>query len=1514
MKQLYLSVVATLLSLSSFAMPTPPSAITGTLAICDGGSGSLSSSPSGGTWTTDNPMVVAISSTTGVIAGVTAGTANVTYTDGTGSVTAVVTVNVAPWAITGASQLCVGSYTTLSNAVVPGTWTSSDITVASVDPATGVVGGHAPGMATISYTLGTGCSRTEIVTVNPLPPAITGTTTVCVGGTTSLASSVSGMWLSSDPSIATVDFSTGVATGITAGTAMISYALPTGCATSTPLTVVGSSVSPISGVAAVCPGGTATLTDATPGGTWSTSNPSIGIISAGGVFTGAAAGTVNILYTLSGGCGSVAVATVYPTPAAFNVTGGGTYCAGGSGVNVGLSGSQTGVTYQLYNGATAMGSSLAGTGSPISFGLQTSVGTYSVMASSSITSCSASMLGTQTVSTGLAPGAISGPSSVCVGSTITLNNSLLGGSWSTGSSSAAVDPAIGAITGLTPGTAMITYSAGTCGDVYTTIFVNPLPAAITGAAVVCAGSATATLSNTTPGGTWTSNNTSIAVIGSLSGILSGSVAGMATISYTLPTGCTSIAVATVNTMPSISGMATGVCSGSSVTLYEFGGPGTWSSSSTAIATVSSAGIVSGLSAGTVTITLTNACGIATYNLSIGGASTFDLSVTDLVNYTTATSWGYIYVTNTQCGSVSPVLTTHLSPKYTLLWSYPAATTISGNTITWNLGAISSTSAVIMVGLAPSGFISSGDTVHTDFQVDPVSGDLNTSNNYLATVRTVTGSFDPNQVTVSPEGFILPCQELTYTVQFENDGNDTAHNIYVLDTLSTNLDPASIIAVSSTDPMNMTVYSSGGYNIAKFDFPGINLPDSSHHGEANGEFVFKIKALTGLSDGATINNRVGIYFDANPPVMTNQVTNTIGIAPITGPGSVCRTATISLSNATAGGTWTSVNGRTMVSAGIVTGIASGLDTIRYTTSNSCATRVATATVSVNTVPSVAPIAGTMGMCVGATTTMTNATPGGSWTSSNSFAAPVGVSDGIVYGATPSVVLISYTLSNACGDSVVTSPLIVDPAPFAGTITGLSLVCEAATITLSNTTPGGAWTSSNTAMAVVGSAGDVSGISGGTVTISYSVSNACSTAVATYPVYVNPLADAGTISGASAVCVGLATPLAPSVSGGTWSSVGSPISVSSTGVVSGLAVGSANVYYTVTNVCSSDMAVFPIVVESLPSAGAIVVPGDVCPGHSMPLSDSVAGGVWSGGSATIASISGAGVVMAVASGTTIVSYSLTNSCGTALATAVVTVSAVPTVGTITGATMICSGESATLANTAGGGVWSGGTPGIAFVTSAGVVTALAAGTTSVSYAVSNSCGTAVATTTVAVNNTYTPLIIITANPGTVIAAGQTVTLSALVSGGGPAPDYQWMKNGVPITGQTASTFVSNTLAENDSITCRVTGTGSCGKVSFNSVIMHVVSGVVNVAANTGISVYPNPSRGILTISGSVGDRDETVSVVVTNMLGQIVYTGEVGAKNGNISTQVQLRDDLANGTYLLNIRSTGVSSQAHFVLDK
>src|SRR5204863_7539671 len=77
------------------------------------------------------------------------------------------------------------------------------------------------------------------------------------------------------------------------------------------------------------------------------------------------------------------------------------------GVAVGLANSQTGVSDLLLTNGVYKGTTVAGTGSAISFGNQTATATYSVLGSNVTTSCTALMSTTASVSLLPLPGSVS---------------------------------------------------------------------------------------------------------------------------------------------------------------------------------------------------------------------------------------------------------------------------------------------------------------------------------------------------------------------------------------------------------------------------------------------------------------------------------------------------------------------------------------------------------------------------------------------------------------------------------------------------------------------------------------------------------------------------------------------------------------------------------------------------------------------------------------------------------------------------------------------------------------------------------------------------------------------------------------------------------------------------------------------------------------------------------------------------------------------------------------------------
>lgn len=238
----------------------------------------------------------------------------------------------------------------------------------------------------------------------------------------------------------------------------------------------------------------------------------------------------------------------------------------------------------------------------------------------------------------------------------------------------------------------------------------------------------------------------------------------------------------------------------------------------------------------------------------------------------------IIASNTYCNSTNGVLTIHMSPKYNYGGASPTPTSTSGNTITWNLNGISSVLSSPHVNVTfnvPGAWLIPGDTVNSDYELTPVLTDLNPLNNSCTRCDTVRVSFDPNEMSVSPSGIIAAGTQLQYNILFENTGNDTAFNVYVMDTLSDNVDMSSFRIVAASAVMNTSMITDGGYNVVRFDFPDINLPDSSHHNQCDGSLIFNVNAKNGLSYGTSIFNHAGIFFDDNAVVMTNTVEDIIG---------------------------------------------------------------------------------------------------------------------------------------------------------------------------------------------------------------------------------------------------------------------------------------------------------------------------------------------------------------------------------------------------------------------------------------------------------------------------------------------------------------------------------------------------------------------------------------------------------------------------------------------------------------
>ncbi len=214
-------------------------------------------------------------------------------------------------------------------------------------------------------------------------------------------------------------------------------------------------------------------------------------------------------------------------------------------------------------------------------------------------------------------------------------------------------------------------------------------------------------------------------------------------------------------------------------------------------------------------------------------------------------------------------------------SSPAGTHNGANrTVTFSFtGLLPSQSASHRVILNTYQSVPLGTAITNTLAVLPFNNDATPANNNVTATDSVRGSYDPNDKTVTPgfgpEGYVLPDQELTYRIRFQNTGTDTAFSVYLLDTLDANLDINSIQMLGASHAYHMYI---GDQREVRWQFDNILLPDSNVNEPLSHGFVmFKISPVPNLPDFTAIPNFADIYFDFNAPVRTNTSLTTINRA-------------------------------------------------------------------------------------------------------------------------------------------------------------------------------------------------------------------------------------------------------------------------------------------------------------------------------------------------------------------------------------------------------------------------------------------------------------------------------------------------------------------------------------------------------------------------------------------------------------------------------------------------------------
>ena len=1139
----------------------------------------------------------------------------------------------------------------------------------------------------------------------------------------------------------------------------------------------------------LCSGETTLLTAS--GGTgapynWYTSNTSTPAFHTGSTYTTPALSS-NTTYYVSSGSGMcesprtpvpVVVTSGGGTP--FSVTGGGTICTSGSPLNIGLNGSQAGISYQLYFNGAPEGVPINGTGTSFSFGTFSNAGTYTVVAGGSGGTCSTNMTGSATITvlpTPATPG-FSTNSPVCAGGVLQMNGPTLAGTgyfWSgpNGFTSSVEDPQVAPVTAAASGTYSLYVVSGSCTSATATqtVTVNPLPVApnFTVNSPLCAG---ATLNFTGP------------------------AVGGATYAWSGPNGFTS---AVQN--PSITGTTT--ANTGTYTLNVTVNGCTSANASQAV-TVNAAPVIA-----LGTVTDPTGCGSTNGSIQITGSGS-----------------GTVNWTGTASGSATSVTLPHSIPNlgagsYSI--TYVSAAGCTSNVLTQNLASPATPATPDFTTNSP---LCAGATLNLD---GPAIGGAtyvwSGPNGFTASVEdpSVTNATAAATGTYSLYVVVSGCTSATATQSV------TVNAVPATPSFTVNSPVCEGTTLNFTGPaVTGATYAwtgPGGFTSA-VQSPTITGSTTAHSG------TYSLTVTVNGCGSAAATQTVTV--NSTPVIALGTVTQPSGCGTSNGSIQVTGTGSGSLGwTGTATGIAPSV---TLPHS--IPNLGAGNYSIAYVSAAGCTSNVLTQTLVNPATPATPTFTSNSPVCAGATLNLdaapvTNATY--VWSGPNGFTASVEDPQISSVTAAASGTYSLYVVVSGCTSATATQSVTVNAVPATPTFTVNSPVCEGTTLNFTGpavtgatyawTGPGG-FTSAAQSPTITGSTTAHSGTYSLTVTV-----NGCGSAAATQTVTVNPTPAIalGTVTnptgcGQSTGSIQITGTGAGGI-GWTGGATGVQPGVTLPYTINNLPAGNYSIGFLSAAGCSSNVVVTVLTPPATPAAPAFTNNGPLCAGGNLQLTATPVTGatyVWSGPNGFSANTANPTInpATAAASG----SYSLyvvVNNCTSATTTQTVIVNPLPATPTFGSNAPVCSGSTLSLDGPTVAGAtyaWTGPNGFSANTEDASIPSATAAATGTYSLTVTvNGCTSAPATQTLTVYDVPpAPTVTASNNP---VCTGADVLMTAGLPG---ATGYLWTGPGG---------FTSN------SQTVLITAATAANAGTYN--VYAVLGTCTSATATLQLNVIPGPA---------------------------------------------------------------------------
>jgi hypothetical protein len=321
-----------------------------------------------------------------------------------------------------------------------------------------------------------------------------------------------------------------------------------------------------------------------------------------------------------------------------------------------------------------------------------------------------------------------------------------------------------------------------------------------------------------------------------------------------------------------------------------------------------------------------------------------------------------------------------------------------------------------------------------------------------------------------------------------------------------------------------------------------------------------------------------------------------------------------------------------------------------------------------------------------------------------------------------------------------------------------------------------------------------------------------------------------------------------------------------------------------------------VISAPVVSAITGPNITCVGGNLTLRDSVRGGQWIVNDTLVATVRPPARIVGVGAGTATVFYVVSNVCGADTASLPITV-VLNTTGPITGPASVCAGDTVDFTDITTGGLWRTRPPfgfGGATGTIDSVTGVFIAGTTPgmvyINYGTipGPGCGSI---DSIMIDSM--PVVSPITGPSTV-NSGLFITLTDATLGG------TWSSQNASIaTVNSATGMVGGVAPGVVAITYSVSGAGGCTAYQVMYVTVDSTTGVQNVQNNSGISIFPNPASGSVTLAWQ-GQHTGSGNVVIADVTGREVYNNEILFIASTGRSLINLAS-LKAGVYMISVKS-------------